>query len=60
LNWHLLPISEAQERLAKYGPNVLQEKKRKPAWLMLLGQFKDVMILMLVAAPPSSLDWSAN
>jgi P-type Ca2+ transporter type 2C len=66
LNWHLLPISEAlqltgsnpkgltvseaQERLVKYGPNVLQEKKKKPAWLMLLAQFKDVMILMLIAA----------
>ncbi len=66
MNWHLLPISEAlqltgsnpkglttseaQERLTKYGPNILQEKKKKPAWLMLLAQFKDVMILMLIAA----------
>jgi|GEM_PF-2095443 len=66
MNWHLTSIEEtfqvtgsspagltteeAAERLAKHGPNLLREKKKKPAWLMLLGQFKDVMILMLLAA----------
>ncbi len=66
MNWHListkealektgsrpggLTASESEERLEKYGPNQLQEKKRKPAWLMFLGQFKDVMILILIAA----------
>ena len=66
MNWHListeetlqltgsraggLSAAEAQERLDKYGLNVLKEKKKKPAWLMLLGQFKDVMILILIAA----------
>lgn len=66
MNWHLTSIEEtlqvtdskpagltadeASERLAKHGPNILREKKKKPAWLMLLSQFKDVMILMLIAA----------
>ncbi len=66
MNWHLLPTAEAlqltgsqpqgittsevQERQAKYGPNALQEKKQKPAWLMFIGQFKDLMILILAAA----------
>ena len=66
MNWHLTSIEEtlqvtdskpvgltaeqASERLAKHGPNLLREKKKKPAWLMLLAQFKDVMILMLIAA----------
>lgn len=66
MNWHLisgeealevtgsrpggLTASEAEERLAKYGPNRLEGKKRKPAWLMFLGQFKDVMILILIGA----------
>ncbi len=66
MNWHLiskeetlemtggriggLSDSDAEERLAKYGPNQLEEKKRKPAWLMFLAQFKDMMILILMAA----------
>lgn len=45
-----LTADEASERLAKHGPNILREKKKKPACLMLLLQFKDVMILMLIAA----------
>ena len=66
MNWHLisreealefagsrpggLTASEAEERLAQYGPNQLAGKKKKPAWLMFLGQFKDVMILILMGA----------
>ena len=45
-----LSESESQNRLEKYGPNQLQAKKKKPAWKLFLAQFKDVMILILLAA----------
>jgi P-type Ca2+ transporter type 2C len=41
---------QVQERLKKDGPNELIEKKKAPAWLLFLNQFKDVMILILIAA----------
>jgi Ca2+-transporting ATPase len=66
MNWHLLSIeaalkaaesrpegltaSEAAERLQRFGPNELEQKKEKPAWLILLYQFKDLMILIMMAA----------
>ncbi|GAB2488528.1 cation-translocating P-type ATPase [Algoriphagus taiwanensis] len=45
-----LSSQDAQKRLEKFGPNALQEKKKKPAWVLFLGQFKDFMILILAAA----------
>lgn len=42
--------SETEKRLQKHGPNALQEKKKRPVWLLFLGQFKDFMILILAAA----------
>ena len=45
-----LSAEEASKRLKKYGPNSLQQKKKRPIWLMFLAQFKDVMILILVIA----------
>ena len=66
MNWHYLPTNEvltvtgsslnglrsedASLKLAEYGLNELQEKKKKPAWLLFLHQFKDFMILVLMAA----------
>jgi len=41
---------EAQKRIAECGPNELQEKKTKTILLMLLDQFKDFMILVLIGA----------
>jgi len=45
-----LTSEEARQRLEDYGPNELVEKKRKPLWMMFLDQFKDFMILVLIAA----------
>ena len=41
---------EAADRLTKYGRNELQEKKKKTPIVMFFDQFKDFMILVLIAA----------
>lgn len=45
-----LTSEEAHRRFERYGPNELIEKKRKSLWMMFLDQFKDFMILVLIAA----------
>ncbi|MDD5301217.1 MAG: calcium-translocating P-type ATPase, PMCA-type [Gallionella sp.] len=40
----------AAERLARFGFNSLQEKRARPPWIMLLDQFTDFMIAVLIAA----------
>jgi len=45
-----LTEEEAAIRLKKYGTNEIITAKNKPAWLLFLLQFKDFMILVLVAA----------
>lgn len=41
---------EAEQRLITYGKNELVEKKKKPAWLLFLAQFKELMTLILLLA----------
>ncbi|HMO61755.1 MAG TPA: cation-translocating P-type ATPase [Ferruginibacter sp.] len=66
MNWHRLSINEvyelmstgpkglstikAEERLAQYGMNELQEGKKKSIAAIMLAQFTDIMILILLAA----------
>ncbi|MBC7748067.1 MAG: hypothetical protein H7Z76_05725, partial [Methylotenera sp.] len=66
MNWHLLPISEitqllnstpsgidpvvAAERLREQGKNQIEDTKKKSVFKMILSQFSDFMILILVAA----------
>ena len=45
-----LSSEEANQRLQKYGPNKLAEKKKTPLFLVFLGQFNDPMIFILLAA----------
>ena len=45
-----LAAAEAGKRLHEVGPNELQEAKKKTIAVMLLLQFKDVMILILLVA----------
>ncbi len=45
-----LSAAEVEKRQAVYGPNKLEERKKKSNWQRFLDQFKDVMILILLAA----------
>ncbi|MEW6193031.1 MAG: cation-translocating P-type ATPase [Bacillota bacterium] len=45
-----LTPEEAKNRLERYGPNELRERKKKTPFMMFLDQFKDFMIIILIAA----------
>jgi len=45
-----LSSEEAHRRLQQYGLNELKEKKKKSPFMMFLDQFRDFMILVLIAA----------
>eukprot|EP00659_Diplonema_papillatum_P019154 gene19154-29484_t len=45
-----LTKEEAAARAAKYGPNSLPEEPPKPLWELILAQFEDVMVRLLLAA----------
>ena len=45
-----LSSSEAEERLKKYGANTLAKEKKARPLRIFLGQFRDVMIMILLAA----------
>jgi len=45
-----LTVQEAQERLKKHGYNELKKKKRRTSLQIFLDEFKDIFILLLIAA----------
>jgi len=52
---HGLTALQATQAAAKYGPNSLPSGPKLSPWKILLGQFKDVLILVLIAAATVSL-----
>ncbi len=45
-----LSSERAKAALEKYGENVLQEEGRKSALMIFLGQFRDILVIILIAA----------
>ncbi len=45
-----LTQEEAARRLERYGPNELEAQRGRTIWEMLLDQFKEVLVLMLIGA----------
>jgi Ca2+-transporting ATPase len=45
-----LGAAEAEARLRRHGPNAIREAARRSPWRMLLDQFADFMIIVLMAA----------
>jgi Ca2+-transporting ATPase len=66
MNWHLLPVSDiaqllsttpsgiddiaGNQRLAEYGKNVIEAKKKTTVLQVILHQFTDFMIVILIVA----------
>lgn len=50
INFKGLTSQEAQKRLLKYGPNVLEEGRRISPIQIFLNQFQDFMVVVLLAA----------
>lgn len=50
-----LSREEGNRRLEKYGKNELKAKLKTPKWLMLLSQFKELLVLVLIVAGIISL-----
>eukprot|EP00301_Raphidiophrys_heterophryoidea_P003538 c11593_g1_i1.p1 GENE.c11593_g1_i1~~c11593_g1_i1.p1 ORF type:complete len:1015 (+),score=278.67 c11593_g1_i1:75-3047(+) len=49
-----LTDDEAKDRLAKYGPNELPAEERTPFWKLVLEQFDDQLVKILLAAAVTS------
>ena len=50
-----LSAAETVARIGKYGKNILEEEKEKPAWIRFLEQYKSYMQIVLVIAAIVSL-----
>ena len=50
-----LSDKEASARLARYGPNELQERPRPTFWRLLLDQFNNFLVIILLASAIISL-----
>ena len=50
-----LDAGEAKARLCEYGENVILERKKTPWWQVFLGQFKDLLVMILIGAAAVSM-----
>ena len=50
-----LSTQEAARRLEQYGPNQLEEGKKKNAFVVFLEQFKDLLVVILIIAAAISM-----
>ncbi len=50
-----LTDTEAQSRLSVYGPNEIEETKKISPWKLLLSQFKETLMLILIASAVISI-----
>ena len=50
-----LSDEEAKTRLEQHGYNEIEEKKKTPAWVFFLNQFKSILIAILIIAMVISL-----
>jgi Ca2+-transporting ATPase len=47
---HGLDPQEAARRLAQYGPNELTQEEKASPWRLFLGQFKNILVVILIIA----------
>ncbi|MEK7528683.1 MAG: cation-transporting P-type ATPase [Patescibacteria group bacterium] len=52
-----LATTDVQARLKEYGSNVLVERKKTPILLQFLGEFKDLMVIILIFAAAIAAAW---
>ncbi|MDD6215733.1 MAG: HAD-IC family P-type ATPase, partial [Roseburia sp.] len=50
-----LSSEKANHLIEKYGENLLQEKKQKKAWQIFLGQFTDLLVIILLVSAVISM-----
>jgi Ca2+-transporting ATPase len=50
-----LSSNEVEERLSRYGPNELEERGLRSPWKVLLGQFTEIMVVVLLIAAAISV-----
>ena len=55
-----LSTAQAQERLANYGRNELEEGEKRSLLAKFLDQFKDLMIIILLVANGTFCDYRRN
>jgi Ca2+-transporting ATPase len=53
-----LPATEVDERQLRYGLNALQRIKPRPAWRLLIDQFRNIVIALLAVA--SAISWATG